>query len=112
AVCYSTAALLLLLGCLAGGQALTGYPAASWAKLAALTVGPQLVGHSSFNRILATTSPTVVSLAILLEVPGATLIAALVLHQRLHVAVLPAAALLLAGIATVVRSGSRAVPVE
>lgn len=112
AVCYSTAAGLLLLGCLVGNQALAGYPAASWWKLAALTAGAQLVGHSSFNRILSTTSPTVVSLAILLEVPGATLIAAVVLHQRLHLAVLPAAALLLAGIATVVRSGSRAVPVE
>lgn len=111
-VCYATAAVVLLAGSLAVQAPLTGYPASTWLEIVGLTVGPQLLGHSLFNRVLRTTSPTLVSLAILLEVPGASLIALVALHQRLHLAVLPAAGLLLVGIATVVRAGGRAVPVE
>lgn len=112
AVCYSTAGGALLVACLAAGLPLSGYPARTWWEIAALTAGPQLLGHSVFNRVLRTTSATVVSLAILFEVPGAALLALLVLHQRLRPSLLPAAALLLAGIVTVVWAGSRAVPVE
>ena len=32
--------------CLLGGQDLTGYPAQTWLALAAMTVGPQLLGHT------------------------------------------------------------------
>jgi drug/metabolite transporter (DMT)-like permease len=54
----------------------------------------------------------VVSLTILVEVPGATLIAALVLHQPVRLAQLPGAVLLLAGVGAVIRAGARAVPAE
>jgi drug/metabolite transporter (DMT)-like permease len=113
AICYSTASLLLLAACLVGHRSLVGYSAMTWAQLAALTVGAQLLGHSLFNRVLRTTSATVVSLTILLEVPGAALLAAVFLGQRPHLAALPAAVLLIAGIALVVGSGSdRDAPVE
>ena len=75
-VCYSACALLLALVCVLAGQPLAGYPAGTWVKLAALTVGAQLLGHSLINVVLRSTSPTVVSLAILFEAPGAALIAA------------------------------------
>ena len=58
-------------------------------KLVALTLGAQFLGHSLFNRVLRTTSPTVVSLSILFEVPGAALIAALCLHQHPPIAAIP-----------------------
>src|SRR5262245_23818471 len=79
--------------------------------------GPQLLGHTIFNHVLKTTSATLVSLAILLEVPIAAVLAALWLGQTPPLAALPAAALLLAGIAVVVGSGTtddaqRSVPVE
>jgi drug/metabolite transporter (DMT)-like permease len=111
-LCYLSCALLLLAVCAASGQALTGYPARAWLLLVALTAGAQLLGHSLFNRVLRTTSATVVSLSILLEVPGAALLAAVFLGQRPPAAAVPAAALLVAGIALVVRAGARAVPVE
>lgn len=111
-VCYGITALLLLVVCLLGRQHLAGYPARTWWQLAGLTAGAQLLGHSVFNRVLRTTSATVVSLAILVEVPGATLIAALALHQHVRPAQLPGALLLLAGVGLVIRSGSRAVPAE
>ena len=101
-VCYGLCAALLLVVCLLGRQDLTGYPAGTWVKLAALTAGAQLLGHSVFNIVLRTTSPTVISLALLFEMPGAALIAALWLGQRPPWGVLPAAALLLVGVAVVI----------
>ena len=44
-----------------------------------------------FNLVLRTTSPTVVSLALLLEIPGAALIAAAALGQMPPLAAVPAA---------------------
>jgi drug/metabolite transporter (DMT)-like permease len=112
AMCYSTTAVLLLVVCLVGGQRLHGYSGADWVRIAALTAGAQLLGHSVFNRVLRTTSATIVSLSILFEVPGATLLAALFLHQHVRVEQIPAALLLLGGVALVIRSGTRSMPAE
>ncbi|MEO7980525.1 MAG: DMT family transporter [Sporichthyaceae bacterium] len=116
AVCYSTAAIVLLAGCLVGGVQLWGYDGTTWLQLLALTVGAQLLGHSVFNMVLRSTSATVVSLALLLEVPGAAVIAAVSLHQTPPLAALPAAALLLLGLGIVIFSGGdeveASVPVE
>lgn len=106
-VCYLTAAVALLVACLAGGQHLAGYPGRAWVYLVLLTVGAQLLGHSVVNLVLRTTSATVVSLALLFEVPGATLIAFVWLHQRPHVWALPGLALLLVGVAAVVTAAGR-----
>jgi drug/metabolite transporter (DMT)-like permease len=111
-ICYSTCALLLLVGCLATGQQLAGYSGVTWLQLAALTAGAQLLGHSLVNVVLRTTSPTVVSLAILVEVPGAIGIAAIWLRQLPPAGTVPGLLVLLVGLALVIRSGARAVPVE
>lgn len=111
-LCYSTTAVLLLIACAVGDQSLSGYSGLDWLRIAGLTVGAQLLGHSVFNRVLKTTSATVVSLSILFEVPGATIIAAIALHQSIRLAQVPAFLLLLFGLAVVVRSGGRAVPAE
>ena len=115
-LCYTTTALVLLVVCLVGRQSLSGYDGADWLRLVALTAGAQLLGHSLFNRVLKTTSPTVVSLSILLEIPGAALIAAVFLDQRPPLLAIPAAVLLVSGLGLVIRAGSRAttpsVPVE
>jgi drug/metabolite transporter (DMT)-like permease len=111
-VCYSTCAALLVVTCLAARQPLAGYSVDTWVKLAALTAGAQLLGHSLINVVLRSTSPTVVSLAILFEAPGAALIAAVWLHQLPPVSALPGIAVLLAGLAIVVRAGARVIPVE
>jgi drug/metabolite transporter (DMT)-like permease len=110
-VCYGVCSVVLGVAALASGARLTGFPAEAWLGLVALTVGPQLLGHSLFNRVLRTTSPTVVALAILFEVPGAALIAAVFLDQVPPLAVVPAAVLLLAGLATVVSARPRGVEV-
>lgn len=113
-LCYSTTSLLLLVVCLVGRQDLSGYGGKEWLKLLALTAGAQLLGHSLFNVVLRTTSPTIVSLSILFEIPGAALIAALfVKGQHIPLLAVPAGVLLVAGLALVIRSASEAsVPVE
>lgn len=111
-VAYAVCAATLLAVCLLSGQRLAGYDGRTWATLIALTVAAQLIGHSLFNRVLSSTSATVVSLFILFEVPGAVLLALIFLGQTPPLAAVPGLLLLLAGLAIVVRSGTRSVPVE
>ncbi len=58
------------------GRRWAATPPAQWGLLLLVTATAQLMGHSVFNHLLATTSPMLVSLALLLEVPGAALLAA------------------------------------
>jgi drug/metabolite transporter (DMT)-like permease len=107
AVCYTVCALLLLVVCLVWRVPLTGYPATAWLALVGLAVGPQLLGHSLFNFALHRVSATSISVLILLEVPGATLIGWLWLGQTPRAATLPGLALLVLGVAIVVLAGRR-----
>jgi drug/metabolite transporter (DMT)-like permease len=107
ALCYSTAAVALLVVCAVGSQPLTGFNANTWLAIGGLTVGAQLFGHSVFNHVLKTTSATFVSLAILFEVAGSVLLAGIFYDEWPSLAVFPAAALMIGGIVTVVRAGRR-----
>jgi drug/metabolite transporter (DMT)-like permease len=102
--CYGTAAVLLLVAVIVSGQDLAGYDADQWAGLVLLAATAQLLGHSVFNHLLATVSPLVVSLALLLEIPGAALIAAAWLEQVPEPAAVVGLVLILAGMASVVLS--------
>jgi drug/metabolite transporter (DMT)-like permease len=108
AVCYSTSAVLLLVICVVAGRRLGGYAAADWVRILAITVLAQLLGHSLFNHVLRSTSPTLVSLATLFTVPLAAVFAATMLGQTPPAAALPALALLLAGTALVITAGEPA----
>ncbi|GAA2662318.1 DMT family transporter [Paractinoplanes durhamensis] len=107
-ICYGTCAIVLLLVCLIGGVDLGGYDHRTWAAILALVVGAQLLGHSMFNYALHHTSATTVSVLILLEVPGAALLAWLWLGQHPRPAALPGLALLLAGVMVVILGATRA----
>jgi drug/metabolite transporter (DMT)-like permease len=72
---YGVAAVVLLPACLLTGSSLGGYQAASWLALAGVVVGPQLLGHTVFNGLLATVSAAVVAVALLMEPVIATLLA-------------------------------------
>ena len=102
-LCYTTCALVCLAVCLLGGLQLHGYEASTWLALVAVTVSAQLLGHSVFNHLLAVMSPTVVSLILLLEVPGAALLAGLLLEDQVPPAgVYVGLSLILAGLVIVV----------
>ena len=108
AVCYSACALLLLAVCVAAGRPLGGYAVEDWLRILAITVLAQLLGHSLFNHVLRSVSPTLVSLATLFTVPLAAVVAAVALEQTPPVAALPALALLLTGTALVIAAGNAA----
>jgi drug/metabolite transporter (DMT)-like permease len=109
---YLTSAALLLPVCLVFGAALAGYSTRDWLLILALTAIAQLLGHTLINHALQTTSATVVSLAILFELPGAVLIAAVWLRQLPPLEVLPALVLLSIGLVIVIRSARSRQPLE
>ena len=111
-ICYSTAAVVLGIGAVASGQSLSGMSADSWIKILALTATAQLLGHTLFNRVLKTTSATVIATLILVEVPAAALIAAIWLGQVPSWTAIPGAALILAGLAVVTTAGQPSVPAD
>ena len=108
-VCYGTCSVALAVAALVAGQQLAGYDGGQWLLLVAVTLTAQLLGHSVFNHLLATTSPVLVSLAILLEVPGAALLAAWWLDQQPPVAALVGLGVILAGMSLVIVSNRAAV---
>ena len=110
-ICYSTAAAVLGLLSLGGGQALAGYDRRTWLCLLALTAGPQFLGHSVVNRVLRTTSATIVSVAILFEIVGSTVLAWIAFGEAPPVGAYPAAVLIAFGIILVVLSGRPPEPV-
>ena len=111
-IAYAVAAVTLLPFCLLLSQPLWGYTSTEWTTILALTAGAQLLGHTLINRVLSTTSATVTSLAILLEMPGATLIAAVWLGQVPPLSIVPAIALIFAGLVLVIRAGDPRIPME
>lgn len=111
-VLYGSSALLLLVMALAFRDPLTGFSAQAWAFIVILTLTAQLLGHTLFSRVLATTSATIVSMVILLEAPLSTIIAAIFLGQVPPVTLIPAALLLFAGLVLVIGSTTKATPTE
>jgi len=103
-VAYGSCAVLLGIACLVFGVQLGGYSTRTWVELVVLTLAAQLLGHTVLNRALKTAGTTTVGLAILLEVPGAALVAWVYLGQVPPLAVFPGAALVIAGLALVVRA--------
>lgn len=104
---YLVAAVALLVMAIIGGRDLGGYDAGTWAAIVGLVAGAQLLGHTLFNRVLDVLSPTVVSVAILFEIVGAGVIAAVAFDETPPVAAAPAAVLILGGVVIVIRSGRR-----
>lgn len=108
--CYGVAAVTLLVLCVVSGREITGYDGGTWMAIIALVLGPQLLGHSLVNRVLRSISATSVSVAILFEVVGASIIAAIAFDETPPIQAAPAGALILTGIIVVIRSGRRRPP--
>lgn len=101
-LCYGGCAVILLVMCLIFRQPLTGFSPAAWVGILAVTLVAQLMGHTVFNHLLAVMSPLVVSMIILLEIPGAALLAAVFLGEQLPAGTYGGLALILVGLAIVV----------
>ena len=72
---YSAAALFLLLACAVAGVPLAGYGAPAYLLALGLALGPQLLGHTSYNWSLKHVSPTFVAVVTLGEPVGSAALA-------------------------------------
>lgn len=107
-VAYTAAAAVLLIACLATGAALWGYDAVTWASVAGLVVGPQILGHTLINFALRDIDVVSVSISIMAEPVIATVLALLLLKEAPPPLVVPGGLLLLAGIYVVITSQAAA----
>jgi drug/metabolite transporter (DMT)-like permease len=74
-VVYATCAVLLWPVAALSGSQLVGFDAKTWAMFVLLALVPQLLGHSIFNFVLKYVSATVVTIAVMGEPIGSTLLA-------------------------------------
>jgi drug/metabolite transporter (DMT)-like permease len=111
-VCYSVCAAAVAVAAVLARVPLAGFSARDWLLIAAITVCAQLLGHTLLNLVLSSVGPTVVSLAILLEVPGALIVALILLGQTPPLLALPGLLAVVVGVGLVVRAGRPATLVE
>jgi len=107
--CYGIAAVLLLALCLVAGQSLTGYSGATYLVLLGLALVPQVIGHSVFNWALSRFSIILVTLALLGEPIGATILAVLILGETPPATALLGSPLVMLGIYLAARAEQREV---
>ncbi|MET0449144.1 MAG: DMT family transporter [Aeromicrobium sp.] len=100
--CYGICAVVLALACLVGQVEMVDFSARTWLAIVGVTICAQLLGHSVLNHLLAVMSPGLISLLLLLEVPGAAILAGIFLDQTPPIGVYVGLALILAGLVVVV----------
>ena len=102
---YGTAAAVLLALTLLTGAELTGYSQTTYVMFFLLAIIPQLLGHSSFNLAARIMPVTIVSVAILGEPVGATLLGIFILGERPGAAEIIGGGVILLGIYLVLKGG-------
>lgn len=95
---YSVAAAVTLLFCLLTGERFTGYSSTTYLMFVLLALVPQVIGHSAFNWALGYLSAPFVSVTILGEPVGATILAWLILHEAPTLLKIAGGAMILSGI--------------
>jgi drug/metabolite transporter (DMT)-like permease len=98
AVVYSASAFFLVILALASGYNLLGYSGIAYLVMFLMALFPQLVGHSSYNWALGFLPAASVSIIVIAEPVGATLLALLVFQEIPNGLTLAGSCLLLAGI--------------
>ena len=78
---YGVSAIVLLVVMFASGNSPFGFPPMAYFWFLMLALVPQLLGHSSFNWALGYASAALVSVALLVEPIGATLLAYIFLGE-------------------------------
>lgn len=101
---YSSAAILLVAATIATGTSLSALPRTAWLFMIALGLGPQLIGHTSFNWALRRLTATFVAVAILGEPVGSALLAYFLFGEKFSAMQFAGFILLLAGIYVAARN--------
>jgi len=101
---YATSALVLTVGCLVTGTRLTPYPPREYLLFFAIAVVPMIFGHTVYNWALKYVSAPVVSISLLGEPVGATILAFLFLNEMPTLPTIIGGVITLAGIYMCARS--------
>ena len=96
---YAIAALGVLPVALASGTPLVGFDSRTWLAIVAMTIGPQLAGHTVLNALLPRLGSITVSLSLLTEPIGAAALAWLVFGEIPGLPVWLGSPLVIAGLA-------------
>lgn len=107
-LCYSTAALVLLLAAVMLGVPLLSYSWQTFGLFLLIALVPQIMGHTSFNWALRYLSAPVVSIALLGEPVGASLLAWLLLGEKVAGWVMLGGLITLAGVTLAIYAEPRA----
>lgn len=103
---YGMAAVVLILIMLIAGQTPFGYSPKTYLLFLLLAIVPQILGHSSFNWALGYLSAAYVSITLLGEPVGSTILAYLILQERPGIMKIIGAILILTGILMASRRSS------
>jgi drug/metabolite transporter (DMT)-like permease len=103
-VVYGVGAIVMLVIVVASSQRMFGFPPATYGWLLYLAVGPQLIGHTSFNWALRYLSAAYVTVVLLSEPIGAALLAWLLLDETPKRLEVLGGSLILVGIAIASRA--------
>jgi drug/metabolite transporter (DMT)-like permease len=106
-VVYTTCAVLLLPVAAFGSSRLTGFDGRTWVMFALLALVPQVLGHTIFNFVLQDVSATLVSISIMGEPVGSTLLAVAFFGEIPPWTAVIGGALILAGIYVAVTAQAR-----
>lgn len=109
--CYGMTSIMLLAMCLIAGVPVWGFDAKGWIGILALAICSQVLGHSALNHLLTSLGPLTVSTLILLEIPGAAILAAVFLGQVLPAGTVIGLVVILGGLFFVVRGQGRVLAV-
>jgi drug/metabolite transporter (DMT)-like permease len=107
-VVYAICAVLLLVTVLIAGDPLGGFDAETWWMLLLLALVPQIVGHTTFNYLLADLDATVVTVAVMGEPVVSALLAVAFFGEVPSWSTIVGGLVLLAGIYVALTSRSRA----
>jgi len=108
---YSVAAAVTVVLCLLTGERFTGYSSTTYLMFILLALVPQVIGHSAFNWALGYLSAPFVSVTILGEPVGATILAYLILDEVPTLLKMVGGAMIFSGIYLASRRGRKAVEV-
>jgi drug/metabolite transporter (DMT)-like permease len=100
---YATSAVVLILGSLITGTNLAPYPPREYLLFLAIAVVPMIFGHTVYNWALKYVSAPIVSISLLGEPIGATILAIIFLNEAPSTLTLIGGAITLAGIYQCVR---------
>lgn len=104
-IVYSISTITLFLYVIIKGESLGPHPSADWFWFIMLALIPNLLGHTLFNWSLKWVSTNVISIAILFEPVGASILAYYVFHETLSISQIVGGLIVISGILLFVVDG-------